>query len=818
MSKINATPALVDIYTYLTAIGVPFNEIADIMVTDSLQFLTRLGETDIFDNSSLKYKVKDMINYYVGKELKKGIQRAPIITYLTLKNNVGKTILENKDLLMLLQDSDRINRALNSLYKSLQRYSNLTDDELDRITQEYDFLKEVGALSDSDRNIIVEPYSLPELRNAIKFLELTKEMLEYRANSQEFDKMQKLANVFNGVDEMSAIGRTFGINQGMPTSLYKLRGAIDNLKQNVPGFDFDLFVTDDSYRTNLIQDYNPTTFNIPDVISTVPHFWEMLKTMYYAEQMLKEFSIKNRTVWNLADEIELANSSRNYHMSEKEFKSLQDYVNDVLIATFLKESQFEVFIAPDVKLITSITGNKNYSLETRKLRLDSAINVAAFKNWMDTYVIPMIIKDYAGNAFVDNLRPLANVAIRKNRETELTGWRFPFNLTEADKSPTTQQLYGSILKGFNEIANQGAGLFGQTIGDLLYVYNMIVNKDSFGQNAFTKIFEDAVQNNPESVVNKYNEYISLLDDSSTSQLNVTVKEAQRRIVKDNPDSYLQAIPSSNLGADFVLDLQDFYNLPNGEVISPEKLNTIKVEVPEYKYTLDPQAIVVEMVKQLNSRLPDSKIHLITDDELVDFKDLQQYHDIIQSRGFILNGEMYINVSRASGATLIHEFSHLVLAGLKANPEKREWYYQLVTSVKNIPNFEEFAAMYPNHVGSDLYEEVFATILESYLDNKQYLPSDYSDDEDTNNVLYALNLNNKEAVLQALSYLFGLDEGIKNLQDIIDKPLEELLDRFGHNLLNSSVPITKAVILDSQKQNTVKQELFKDNKLNMKCDE
>ena len=223
-------------------------------------------------NSSSKYKVKDMINYYVGKELPKGIERAPIITYLTLKNNVGKTILENKDLLLLLQDTDRINRALNNLYKSLQRYSNLTDDELDRITQEYDFLKEAGALSDSDRNIIVESYSLPELRNAIKFLELTKEMLEYRANSQEFDKIKKLANVFSGVDEMSAIGRTFGINQGMPTSLYKLRSAIDNLKQNVPGFNFDLFVTDDSYREKLIQDYNPTTFNITDVISTVPHF------------------------------------------------------------------------------------------------------------------------------------------------------------------------------------------------------------------------------------------------------------------------------------------------------------------------------------------------------------------------------------------------------------------------------------------------------------------------------------------------------------------------------------------------------------------
>ena len=71
-------------------------------------------------------------------------------------------------------------------------------------------------------------------------------------------------------------------------------------------------------------------------------------------------------------------------------------------------------------------------------------------------------------------------------------------MLDIDKSPNTVQIYGNILAGFNEIAEQGAGEFGQTIGNLFYVYNMIINKDSFGQNAFTRIFENLIQTNATS--------------------------------------------------------------------------------------------------------------------------------------------------------------------------------------------------------------------------------------------------------------------------------------------------------------------------------
>ena len=543
----------------------------------------------------------------------------------------------------------------------------------------------------------------------------------------------------------------------------------------------------------------------------------MLKASYYGKESMNLFSVKNRATLLLADKIEEA-TSNNTHLSEKDFKELQNYINEIFIARFLKDSNFSVFISPEVRTIASFTSSKNYALETRVLKLDSAINVAAFKNWMDTYVIPIIISKYKGNAFVDQLRPLATTIMENGKPKSITGWKFPFNLADADKSTTTQTLYGKMIEGFNKIAKQDANIFGQNIGDLFYVYNMIVNKDSFGQTSFTKIFEDIVQNDPNSIVNTYNDYISKLDDIiiSLDDLGASVNEAIDYIAANNEDSQLSSHKVFDFGPDFTLKLNSFYDMPSYKVV--DTIATIETKQPAYKYTLDGQAVVVEMVKQLSKRLPESEIYLITDDDLVNFKDSEQYEDISKSKAFIYNGNIYINVTRyqnvpASG--LIHEFAHLVMAGMKFDPKNKDIYYQMISSVKNHPEFNEIAKLYPNHVGSDLYEEVFANLLENYLANKVYSSLEESDNQ--NFVFSGFMLNNKEAILTAVSNLLGLHEPISKLKDIIGQPIETILDKFGYNLLNSNIQISKTSILDSQKQNTIKQELYNNNKLTMKCD-
>ena len=106
------------------------------------------------------------------------------------------------------------------------------------------------------------------------------------------------------------------------------------------------------------------------------------------------------------------------------------------------------------------------------------------------------------------------------------------------------------------------------------------------------------------------------------------------------------------------------------------------------------------------------------------------------------------------------------------------------------------------------------MLETFLAGKEYI----TDSGNSKNVLSGFMTNYKEAIIDSLNYLFGLDGYILKPEDVIDKNLEDVLSKFGHNLLMGSIPIEKAVIKDAQLQNTIKQDLFKENKLTNTCDE
>lgn len=62
-------------------------------------------------------------------------------------------------------------------------------------------------------------------------------------------------------------------------------------------------------------------------------------------------------------------------------------------------------------------------------------------------------------------------------------------------TPSDINLYFELLNGFNRLSEQDSpiqNIYGENLkwGELLYTYNLIINKDKFGPNRLTKIFED----------------------------------------------------------------------------------------------------------------------------------------------------------------------------------------------------------------------------------------------------------------------------------------------------------------------------------------
>lgn len=280
LAKINATPDLVDIYTYLTAIGVPFKEIADFMTSDDIQFVTKLGQSNIFDNGSESYNVKDAITFCANKGLMKGIPREVVTVFLTLNNNTGETYKKDDELLNLLGNNALIESTLNLMRSALHRVESNSPEVLERLDyllEQRDAMISAGQLSEFTRNLELEPYNFYELRDGIKFLELTLERNRYTKSTT----LAKLADMAKAVEEVSTLGQALGINQGQPTKLFKLktmkerfRRWIDKNQDGVFDFSFDKFITDENYRKEQIENYedNKQTFNILEVITKLPHF------------------------------------------------------------------------------------------------------------------------------------------------------------------------------------------------------------------------------------------------------------------------------------------------------------------------------------------------------------------------------------------------------------------------------------------------------------------------------------------------------------------------------------------------------------------
>ena len=825
LAKINATPELVDIYTTLTAIGVKFSDIAALMTSDELQFITKLGENNIFDESTERFKVKDAIQFYTGAGLLKIVDREALAGFVTRTydkkdpnyQGVGSSNISNEKLLQILQNDDVVQAILKRTNNYIATYDSkksTVDSNAEQAWRDEREARIENGENVPDFDFRFLPFTKERARNVVKFLELVHQRNEFRTQHPD-SKIDNLLKILPTVEEFGDFSRMLGINQGLPTTLYKLRNIAKKLED--------------------VNTHEIITFDTASALEQLPHFSKMLQTIDSIWDMVNEFSIKAKTTLSLADAVEKESSGQySVTLNEDEFNALYDYVGDLLIARFLKESDFEFWVTPDAYMIRSYTGETSLPEQLRRIKLNSSDNIEVFKKWMDNYVIPRLKEKYAGNAFIDALRPMANITTRNGNTKVITGWRLPLQMMDIDKSPNTIQLYSEILAGFDAIANQESGIFGQNIGDLFYVYNMLLNKDSYGQHSFTRIFENLIQVNRDSIANQYNDWLSRIDYNGLisgeevdgygllTELGGSTSEARYRIKNAVTNSDITSTISGNSNS--ILDLPVFYNIPIVPLITEEEIEVRKAKVePAFKYAMDPTSIAIELSKRVQQVLGENTVHLITDEELEEFNSLPQYEMMKDSNGFIHDGEVYINISRCKGmpsGVLFHEFAHIVFAAMKNSKDTktRAAYYTILGNVKNHSKFEEIAANYPGVVGSDLYEEVFVNLLQTYLEGKEYLPVDATDETDTAFTLSGFFNENPDTFINTISFLLGLNKGyVKSAKDIIGQDLDTIMTKFGYMMLHNEIQIDKTTVIDSQKQSTVKQNLYKDNKLTMKCE-
>lgn len=144
--------------------------------------------------------------------------------------------------------------------------------------------------------------------------------------------------------------------------------------------------------------------------------------------------------------------------------------------------------------------------------------------------------------------------------------------------------------------------------------------------------------------------------------------------------------------------------------------TDPIQIDNYKK--DKNVPVVELISAIGQVLQFQfgvNINMMTAAEIS-----EKYPDINtnETKAFVRDGEIFINTTSAEATDPLHEFTHIILGVLKANPELRRNYEQLMYIVSNTTEGklkrQKLRDIYANVSEMDLMEEVFVDLFSKHI--------------------------------------------------------------------------------------------------------
>lgn len=153
-------------------------------------------------------------------------------------------------------------------------------------------------------------------------------------------------------------------------------------------------------------------------------------------------------------------------------------------------------------------------------------------------------------------------------------------------------------------------------------------------------------------------------------------------------------------------------------INPVEIKNEKVKYDEVGRPLSSTRLLKDLAKKMQDKLG-IVIHVESQSDLEQLFKEWSLEMPPNTKGFVHNGEIYINMSNATQSDLFHEYTHIMLGILKS--KNFDNYYKLVEILANTKYGsrvkKDLKDSYPYLADSDLNEEVFAELLGKYLAGK-----------------------------------------------------------------------------------------------------
>lgn len=678
LKKINADTNWVDIYTISLMLGESLDEIGNLMIDDDITELVNDFTTSMFSDEQNYDKVRyvaDKAYTSEGEKKEKYLQLLDKVISADEVRILGKILKINQGLPTNTSD-------LYSYIKSIEKY---IESRFNRqiLEKQEEYLRIEKELE--------KTWLTPEKKEILK---------EERRLQKIYPELEEGSSLYNFYNKYNLIYEDINGNirhgdleakLGKPKEAikarqdyFKSRKEMANIWQS---FDLVRFITDPIYKQESIEKYeqNKVNFNILEVISAVPHFREMFNVLAINKSVLNSLSSRNRL-----EDIILNQLSRNFAgvrmdvskpLNKLEIRTIKDQIDKYLIRSWIISKGIEINVPASPKNPAPYI-----------LRLDNENNINKFRSYVENYAIPLLKDKLKNNKFVQ----LLTFGLRQG----VPFYKLPLNMVQVDNTQKTRALYEEALYAFNNLNKVKITGIDMNLVDMFYLYNLVVNQDKFGPNSMTRIFEDLVSSgNEDLLIYDFNNWI----DSQNIEDLVNRFRTEENSIRFNLVESTPIVDDTNSDIGFKeTPLEEDIEEAQYEELAdnPVKENN---EVAEY-YQTNPstKSKLITIIKESNLK----GLHIVTDSDLVNEDSTTR-----NARGFVKNGEIYINVDRAEDDTVVHEFSHLYLADAKVNSPNE--YYSVLSRVRNTGTWKYMREVpeYQNKRGSDFDEEVLATLIE-----------------------------------------------------------------------------------------------------------
>ena len=544
LAKLNANAKMAGMYIYGLTMGIPFRELGQLMMSDIGNTVASLLKGSIITDE-LKLNTIDQVIDYLEDPLKKvmGVYRNKKLwkmkTGLLDSKSVWKQLdseiasikggLKNYDLL-----EGPIKEWKVSYGKKGFLHTFLTEMTNKKVSSS-EIVKSLRAIKKGLEQRLIEhipqnKYLKIQALDALIDAYSAKAKLEAAESTLWEGAFNDFKTLHSGASELKTLGSFLGANQGVKNTYADFLNFVKNFENAIAdryttylkyggksisnfdtSLDFSRFIYDPEYRQDRIEAYEKikASFNILEVLTTVPHYWGYLQTVYTKHGALYESSARHRTNHRYIS------SLKGTLNMDKKIKALDTLVETKSITNYFNQTGKSFYISAGTDIITLDSATKSSrtpaSVAT-KIYLGTQGGDATYKNWVETEVIPNLLAGFtsnrggirnvsiANNGFIRSLRPNTFTKnLHKNSSVSYT--------TSIDMSPRTDerrlelnkliQEFDSLTSSYTVYDEDGVK-HSIPIKEIFYQYNLIAYNGRSGSGTLTRIFDNyAVQGGKE---------------------------------------------------------------------------------------------------------------------------------------------------------------------------------------------------------------------------------------------------------------------------------------------------------------------------------